>query len=190
MGASGSIMFLTTTTSFTQGPEWSAFTVAIPLNNGGTALDFMAADLSALGIGQYVKTVSGAVQSIAFKSTSNYTANSPGAISLTTPNLMYGRYDGSTVTDYLNGTAGTGTATSGTPNSGSETLGIGATNRSAGGSPALGVWGDVLLGKSNWDANLRQCIEGYEAWKYGIASILPAGHPYKSAAPTISSNCS
>jgi hypothetical protein len=30
----------------------------------------------------------------------------------------------------------------------------------------------------------RQKVEGYLAWKYGVASNLPAGHPYKSSPPT------
>jgi hypothetical protein len=30
----------------------------------------------------------------------------------------------------------------------------------------------------------RQQVEGYLAWKWGLQSTLPAGHPYKSAAPT------
>ena len=30
----------------------------------------------------------------------------------------------------------------------------------------------------------RQQIEGYLAWKWGLQSNLPAGHPFKTAAPT------
>jgi hypothetical protein len=30
----------------------------------------------------------------------------------------------------------------------------------------------------------RQKMEGYLAWKYGLNTYLPAGHPYLSAAPT------
>ena len=30
----------------------------------------------------------------------------------------------------------------------------------------------------------RQKIEGYLAWKWGLQSTLPAGHPFKTAAPT------
>lgn len=33
----------------------------------------------------------------------------------------------------------------------------------------------------------RQQMEGYLAWKWGLQGSLPAGHPYKSAAPTGSS---
>lgn len=35
------------------------------------------------------------------------------------------------------------------------------------------------------DDDLRQRIEGYMLWKWGLESLLPAGHPYKSAPPTI-----
>lgn len=30
-----------------------------------------------------------------------------------------------------------------------------------------------------------QKVEGYAAWKWGLEGLLPAGHPYKSAAPTV-----
>ena len=29
----------------------------------------------------------------------------------------------------------------------------------------------------------RQRVQGYLAWKWGLVSNLPAGHPYKTAAP-------
>jgi hypothetical protein len=31
----------------------------------------------------------------------------------------------------------------------------------------------------------RELLEGYLAWKWGLEGNLPAGHPYKSAAPTV-----
>lgn len=34
------------------------------------------------------------------------------------------------------------------------------------------------------DAN-RQKVEGYLAWKWGLAANLPSGHPYKSGPPTV-----
>jgi hypothetical protein len=33
------------------------------------------------------------------------------------------------------------------------------------------------------DATERQKIEGYLAWKWGLESLLPGGHPYKTAPP-------
>lgn len=35
------------------------------------------------------------------------------------------------------------------------------------------------------DDDLRQRIEGYMLWRWGLESLLPAGHPYESAPPTI-----
>lgn len=37
----------------------------------------------------------------------------------------------------------------------------------------------------NQDTTTRQLVEGYLAWKWGLEGNLPAGHPYKSAAPTV-----
>jgi len=36
--------------------------------------------------------------------------------------------------------------------------------------------------------NIRQRIEGYLAWKWGLEANLPVGHPYKSAPPTVDSD--
>jgi hypothetical protein len=35
------------------------------------------------------------------------------------------------------------------------------------------------------DTTERQLVEGYLAWRWGLEGNLPAGHPYKSAAPTV-----
>ena len=35
------------------------------------------------------------------------------------------------------------------------------------------------------DTTSRQLVEGYLAWRWGEEGLLPVGHPYKSAAPTI-----
>jgi hypothetical protein len=39
-----------------------------------------------------------------------------------------------------------------------------------------------------FDQDTIDIIEGCLAWKWGLESSLPVGHPYKSAAPTIASN--
>ena len=58
--------------------------------------------------------------------------------------------------------------------------------------------GDTYAGSQNWPGYIgevviygvaltdtqRQKIEGYLAWKWGLQSSLPPGHPYKTAAPT------
>jgi hypothetical protein len=44
-----------------------------------------------------------------------------------------------------------------------------------------GLVSEVLIAPSA----TQSIVEGYLAWKWGLAANLPAGHPYKSAAPTI-----
>ena len=42
--------------------------------------------------------------------------------------------------------------------------------------------GEIVIGNS-LSTNDRQRVEGYLAHKWGLTALLPAGHPYKSAAP-------
>ncbi len=42
---------------------------------------------------------------------------------------------------------------------------------------------EVLIYDSALSTTNRQNVEGYLAWKWGLVSKLPAGHPYKSAPP-------
>lgn len=59
------------------------------------------------------------------------------------------------------------------------------------GNAWLGVVQQVVVLNALLDTNQRQCLEGWESWHDGKAgSNLPVSHPYKSAAPTTSSNCS
>ena len=44
---------------------------------------------------------------------------------------------------------------------------------------------EVILVDAAASSDTRQRIEGYLAHKWGLAGSLPAGHPYKSAAPTV-----
>jgi len=47
-----------------------------------------------------------------------------------------------------------------------------------------GDYGDfVLIDEDNLTEEVRQKVEGYLAHKWGLASQLPASHPYKAAAP-------
>jgi hypothetical protein len=49
-------------------------------------------------------------------------------------------------------------------------------------SQSFGDIKEVIFLPYNSDG-MRQLLEGYLAWKWGLAGLLPAGHPYKSAAP-------
>jgi hypothetical protein len=57
--------------------------------------------------------------------------------------------------------------------------------------PLNGSIATVVLASSTWDTDTRQKVEGWAHWHWdgGVAGtlvgLLPAGHPYKSAAPTV-----
>ena len=52
-----------------------------------------------------------------------------------------------------------------------------------------GTWelGEMLLFNTNLTTTQRQQIEGYLAWKWGLQSNLPVGHPFLLSAPTLGS---
>lgn len=54
---------------------------------------------------------------------------------------------------------------------------------SGGGNYWKGVIQEVVVGNRKLTAQERQRMEGYLAWRWGLASQLPAGHPYRNAAP-------
>jgi hypothetical protein len=47
------------------------------------------------------------------------------------------------------------------------------------------VWETIVFDKYLSQSE-TELVEGYLAWKWGLEANLPAGHPYKSSAPTIS----
>jgi hypothetical protein len=51
------------------------------------------------------------------------------------------------------------------------------------GQNGSGVLREAIVASSYLADSVGQQIEGYLAWKWGLAANLPAGHPYKSAAP-------
>lgn len=85
---------------------------------------------------------------------------------------------------YLNGTQ-SGSIVSTPPNMIGITLGGRCLLDSGGYQGALC---EVLFYKGVLSTTDRQIVEGYLAWKWGIQANLPAGHPYKSAAPSGSLN--
>lgn len=48
-----------------------------------------------------------------------------------------------------------------------------------------GAVGEVIMTDGSESTAVQEKIEGYLAWKWGLEADLPVGHPYKSAAPTI-----
>lgn len=49
----------------------------------------------------------------------------------------------------------------------------------------LGLWGEFIQYDGELSVADRQKVEGYSAWKWGTQALLPAGHPYKSARPSL-----
>lgn len=43
----------------------------------------------------------------------------------------------------------------------------------------------IVVQQAGMSLEDKQKLEGYTAWKWGLVSDLPGGHPYKSAAPTV-----
>jgi hypothetical protein len=50
-------------------------------------------------------------------------------------------------------------------------------------SQGFGDINELIFATYNMADATRQLLEGYLAWKWGLAGLLPAGHPYKTAAP-------
>lgn len=61
--------------------------------------------------------------------------------------------------------------------------GLGHSGTGSSASAACGDYAEALMIMSALGSTERQKLEGYLAWQWGLQSNLPAGHPYKSAAP-------
>jgi hypothetical protein len=77
-----------------------------------------------------------------------------------------------------------GTATTPADTSSTLTLNIGARNNGAV-APMNANLHELVVCNTDLNTLNRQKMEGYLAWKWGLQGNLPAGHPYKSAPPTI-----
>jgi hypothetical protein len=100
--------------------------------------------------------------------------------------LVVGRYDGSSSHSiWVDGpSSATGSRTASGMNLQNDLMFyIGAADDF--GSPLTGGIGEMICTTADSDTTQRQKIEGYLAWKWGLTSSLYAGHPYKSAAPTL-----
>jgi hypothetical protein len=102
---------------------------------------------------------------------------------------------GGTILDYTNSdayvwvngsAAGSNTSfqTSGnTSATNSQAWNIGATGANL--NPHLGRIGEIILCNTALGTSDRQKLEGYLAHRWGLTSLLPGGHPYKTTAPTV-----
>jgi hypothetical protein len=96
-------------------------------------------------------------------------------------------FQNSNLDQYINGTVDGTTSSFQTDgrsaNSASSGIYIGATNAPNNFAPAKIA--EIIIVHDDVTSTTRQLIEGYLANKWGLATNLPSGHPYKSAAPTI-----
>jgi hypothetical protein len=109
-------------------------------------------------------------------------ANNAGyAVSVNTWQLMSGTITTTLREIFLNGASqDTDTATDSATTCNAVQIGSDAFGNAA----LTGVVAEVVL-LSGTDTTDRQLVEGYLAWKWGLEGDLDAGHPYKSAAPTV-----
>jgi hypothetical protein len=60
---------------------------------------------------------------------------------------------------------------------------VGGYYGAVGGDQGWGSINELIFVPYNSSVDVRQKLEGYAAWKWGLQSLLPVGHPYKAAAP-------
>lgn len=108
----------------------------------------------------------------------------PGApIYNTTPSVMFINMNqtNSTVSQTVNGTSYTATFATGTLPWEISDIGnyfyLG--NRGDNDSNLNAIYHEVLVFNTNLTKTQRETVEGYLAWKWGLQSSLPVGHPYK-----------
>jgi hypothetical protein len=107
-----------------------------------------------------------------------------GSDSISTgPAMASGLFNGSSSEIRLNG----GTAVTGDPGAGTSELASGITiGASSGVSQEFnGAIAEIVITPGSLSTSDRQKLEGYLAWTWGQEGLLPGGHPYKSAPPTV-----
>jgi hypothetical protein len=100
------------------------------------------------------------------------------------PAIVKGDWSGTTMNGYQNGTPFSGNpATISALNTSTTRLRIGAGIATAAAAFWQGPIADILILRGVLSNALRQKVEGYFAWKYGLQSLLPQTHPYKLFQP-------
>ena len=97
------------------------------------------------------------------------------------PELWGAEFNGASSKLYINGTGGAA------GNSGPNSINgywVGAENSSPS-NKWNGLIGEVIVVGSVLSTDNRQKLEGYLAWKWGLQSNLPVGHPYKNTPPIV-----
>lgn len=87
------------------------------------------------------------------------------------------RSTGSDYEFYVNGTSVFSTGTNTYGGSTAPTIGLQP------GMKFQGLLGEIAMTNNAFNTSERQRLEGFMAWKWGIQSVLPGGHPYASSPP-------
>jgi len=113
----------------------------------------------------------------------DYVIAAPGSGKVLVSGVM--EFDGNLSEVYVNGTLGDSNTSIGTNDTLSGIM-VGAYPPGSGHGGGSIVIGELITYNVNaWFQSEREKMEGYLAWKWGLAGNLPIGHPYKSAAPAI-----
>jgi hypothetical protein len=99
-----------------------------------------------------------------------------------TPFLAVLVFNGSVGELFINGTS-LGTPFTATANFNINRAQFGSSAYNPGGDRGAVALADVVLQTVAMTTTERQKVEGYFAWHYALAGLLPGGHPYKSVAP-------
>jgi hypothetical protein len=107
-----------------------------------------------------------------------------GIPAYSTPFLVQSSHNGATEFMGVNGTLTPSSLNTGqTGNFNITSYGLGVNTNTGDYFPWNGFYGEVMYFNVQLSEANRQKIEGYLAWKWGLETLLPAGHPHKSAAP-------
>jgi hypothetical protein len=148
-----------------------------PLSLGRPGVDDYSSSTTTFAIIRY-----SASQAVAIGRAGQYL--NVGFPAYSTPFLVQSSHNGATEFMGVNGTLTPSSLNTGqTGNFNITSYGLGVNTNTNDYFVWNGLYAEVLYFNVQLSETNRQKIEGYLAWKWGLESLLPAGHPHKSAAP-------
>jgi hypothetical protein len=143
------------------------------IRNSASTGNMVISDNTGSGFGAYLRNDAGSVS----------TGGSPGQT--TTARFSAWTFDSATGTlqQFLDGVAQNAAVRAGTYTM--NRLSIGGNGFTLGSASYTGRVAEVVVTSSIPSTDLRQRIEGYLAWKWGMVTSLPATHPWKNQPPAL-----
>lgn len=164
---------------FVQPGTYSFGTVFQPANSASGARILNADNGGGQRQAFYLFQDGGKPATLVFTNGGIFTADASSALVNGTSIVYSALNAGTSVVAATNGTNGTPVAMTGVP--ATATIGFDFGDGNAG----LGLVGDIIL-SGTATVSIKQKIEGFLAWKYGLQGGLPVGSPYKSRPPYVS----